>query len=409
MVSKMPAEEGRLSYPGAGMTSHREQDDARTFRNRTLVVAGVLLGVAVAIWLAHRLANLLFMIFVSVFVAVAFEPPVHFLEKRGWKRGLATGVVLLVALLVFIGFTAALAPLFIAQIGQLVEAIPDYLEALLAFLSNNLGIDLDFDPQSIGEEMIENLQNFGGILAGGLISVGASVAGFVFFAATVALFSFFMIAELPKLQRTVLSFMPETQQRRALRIWDVAVEKMGGYIYSRLVLAVISGAVAAAALGLLGVPFAVPLGIWVGVLSQFVPVVGTYLAMVFPAVVALTFNDTSTLIWVLVIFIAYQQVENYLFAPYITKRTMEIHPAVSVGAIIAGASLLGGVGVLLALPMTGIIQAIISESRRSYDVVLDRSQTDPDGDQPSVLDRSQTDPEGDQPSAPGVDDPSDPI
>ena len=365
------------------MVSYEERDDARTFRSRTLVVAGVLLGVGAVLWLGYRLANLLFMILVSVFVAVAFEPPVHFLERRGWKRGLATGLVFLVALLALVGFTAALAPLFVAQIGQLVEAIPEYLEALMAFLSNTLGIELDFDPQTIGKEMIENLQNLGGPLAGGLLSIGASVAGFLFFATTVALFSFFMIAELPKLQTTVLSFMPEDKQRRAIRIWDVAVEKMGGYIYSRLVLAVVGATVSAAALGLLGVPFAIPLGIWVGVLSQFVPVVGTYLAMVFPAVVALTFNDTSTLIWVLVVFVAYQQVENYLFAPYITKRTMEIHPAVSVGAIIAGASLLGGIGVILALPTTGIIQAIISESRRRHDVVLDQPETDADGDDPS--------------------------
>lgn len=377
----MPGDRVHRSYADRGMVSQTGRDDARTFRNRTLVVAGVLLAVAAVLFLGYRLANLLFMIFVSVFVAVAFEPPVHFLEKRGWKRGLATGVVFLGALILFIGFTAALAPLFVAQISELVEGVPDYVEAVLAFLAG-LGIDLDFDPQAIGDEIIENLQNVGGSLAGGLISVGASVAGFLFFATTVTLFSFFMVAELPELQRTVLSFMPEERQRRAMRIWDVAVEKMGGYIYSRLVLAVLSGVVAAAALGLLGVPYAISLGVWVGVLSQFVPVVGTYLAMIFPAVVALTFNDTTTLVWVILIFIAYQQVENYLVAPYITKRTMEIHPAVSVGAIIAGASLLGGVGVILALPMTGIIQAIISESRRSYDVILDMPEPDQGGTTP---------------------------
>ncbi len=374
----MPAERSTGSYAGSGMVASSGRDDARTFRNRTLVVAGVLLGVAAVLFLGYRLANLLFMVFVSVFVAVAFEPPVHFLEKRGWRRGLATGVVFIVALGVALGFAAALAPLFVAQIGELLEAMPDYLEAVLGFLADNLGIELDVDPEVIGREIIDNLQDVGGTLAGGLISLGASLAGFLFFATTVALFSFFMLAELPKLQRTVLSFMPEQQQRSAMRIWDVAVEKMGGYIYSRLVLAVLSATVAAAALGLLGVPFAISLGIWVGVLSQFVPVVGTYLAMVLPAVVALTFNDTATLIWVLVIFIAYQQVENYVFGPFITKRTMEIHPAVSVGAIIAGASLLGGVGVLLALPMTGIIQAIISESRRSYQVILDEPENEVD-------------------------------
>ena len=182
-----------------------------------------------------------------------------------------------------------------------------------------------------------------------------------------------MIAELPALQRTVLSAMPEDRQRRALHIGDVAVEKMGGYIYSRLILAMISATLTTIFLSLLDVPFALSLGIWVGVLSQFIPVVGTYLAAILPAVVALTFNSPATALWVIVYFTIYQQIENYVFSPRITKRTMEIHPAVSVAAIIIGGTLMGGIGVVLALPVTGIIQAIISESRNTYEVILDDS------------------------------------
>jgi len=137
---------------------------------------------------------------------------------------------------------------------------------------------------------------------------------------------------------------------------------------------VLSGTLTAIYLSILGVPFAVSLGIWVGVLSQFVPVVGTYLAAVLPTIVALTFRDGATAIWVVVFFLAYQQLENYLIAPRITRKTMEIHPAISVAAIIIGGTLLGGIGVILALPMAGIIQAILSESRESYDVILDEPE-----------------------------------
>jgi predicted PurR-regulated permease PerM len=153
----------------------------------------------------------------------------------------------------------------------------------------------------------------------------------------------------------------------------VAVEKMGGYIYSRLILAVVSATFTTIFLSLLNVPFALSLGIWVGVLSQFIPVVGTYLAAILPALVALTFNSPIIALWVIVYFTVYQQIENYLFSPRITKRTMEIHPAVSVAAIIIGGTLMGGIGVVLALPMTGIIQAIISESRKTYEVILDET------------------------------------
>ena len=81
------------------------------------------------------------------------------------------------------------------------------------------------------------------------------------------------------------------------------------------------------------------LGIWVGVLSQFIPVIGTYLAAILPALVALSATDITTTLWVVVYFIAYQQVENFLIAPRITKRTMEIHPAISIAAIIIGGGL----------------------------------------------------------------------
>ncbi|HZD23995.1 MAG TPA: AI-2E family transporter [Acidimicrobiia bacterium] len=354
------------------MTDPSAPADDRVFIRRTLTVALVVLVVAGVLWLVFTLRSILFMIFVAVFVTVAFEPPVHFLSKRGWRRGSATGVVFGVAVVVAAVFVWALAPLFIQQFRRLVDSIPELVESTLTFAEDALGFDVSqVDPVEVGRNLLNSVQSLGGALFGGLVGLAASLVSFVFFATTVALFSFYMIAELPRLQRTVLSFMPETRQRRALHIWNVAVEKMGGYIYSRLILAALSAAVTTIVLGFLHVPFALSLGIWVGVLSQFVPVVGTYLASVLPALVALTFNGLGTALWTLLYFVAYQQVENYLISPRITKRTMEIHPAVSVAAIIIGGTLMGGIGVILALPMAGIIQAIVGERRNSYDVVLD--------------------------------------
>ena len=360
------------------MTDRPAPEERVVFVRRTLTVALVLIGVAVALWLLFELSNVIFMVFVSLFVAVAFEPPVHFLAKRGWRRGAAAGVTFGVAFLLISFFIWALAPLFVSQFQELVDAIPGMVESLMEFLETRFGFDLaEIDQAEVGRNLLTSVQGLTGIVTGGILGLTASLFGFIFFATTVALFSFYMIAELPKLQRTVLSSMPAERQRRAMQIWDVAVEKMGGYIYSRLILAIISAALTTIVLTILDVPFALSLGIWVGVLSQFVPVVGTYLASILPAIVALTFNDLNTAIWAVVFFIGYQQVENYLIAPRITKRTMEIHPAISVAAIIIGGNLLGGIGVILALPMAGIIQAIISEWRKTYAVILDETEGEP--------------------------------
>lgn len=360
------------------MTEPQNLDD-RTLVRRVLVIAGVMLSILAGLWLVVALRSLLFMVVVSVFVAVTLMPPVHFLANRGWRRGAATGVVFLAAFLGLALFLWALAPVVINQVGSLIDSLPDLVVAGAAFLQDTLGFDLsEFDPRAAGADLAESIAPFGQVLVGGLVGLGATIAGFLIFVTTVALFSFYMVADFPRLQSTVLSFLPADGQRHAMRVWDVAVEKMGGYVYSRLVLAVISGGLSALFLWALDVPFALSLGVWVGVISQAIPVIGTYLAAFLPAVVALSSRGAGAMLWVIIIFVAYQQVENYLIAPPLTRRTMAIHPAVSVAAILAGGALMGAIGVVLALPVTGIVQALVSETRRRHDLVIDNAPAAPD-------------------------------
>jgi predicted PurR-regulated permease PerM len=356
----------------AAMPKTAEREDSKVFRRRTIVVAGVVIVTAVVGFLLYRLASLIIMVFVAVFVAVAVEPPVHYLTKRGWRRGAAAGAVFLVVFLIFVTFFVALAPLFVDQVSELITALPGYIESVSLLAEDWFGVELSTETlQEEAAGLSGIISGAGGTIVGGVMSVTTGIASFLFFATTVTLFSFYIVADLPQLQRTILSTMPEERQRDALHVWDVAVEKMGGYIYSRLILALVSATLTAAVLAFFGVPFAIPLGLWVGVLSQFIPVVGTYLGAILPVVVALSAQGTATMLWVIVYFVAYQQVENFVIAPRITRRTMEIHPAISIGAIIVGSLLLGPLGVILALPMTGIVQALISETRKRHDVILD--------------------------------------
>jgi predicted PurR-regulated permease PerM len=363
----------------------RDRHVART----TLVASLTVLAVAAVVWLLFRISNVLFMGFVALFVAIALEPAVHYLAKRGWRRGAATGVVFLAAFLLMVGFLVALAPLIIDQLTDLGQAVPNYVESLVDWVNQTFGVDISIDLDQVTDQADQAVGwlsgNAGGII-GGVLGVGSAIGGFFIFVTTVALFAFYMVAELPKLQKTVLQTMDEERQRRAIHIWDVAVEKMGGYIYSRLILALIGGIIAAIFLTVLKVPYALPLGIWIGVLSQFIPVIGTYLAAILPAVVALSSGGWSTTLWVVLFFIGYQQVENLLISPRITKRTMSIHPAISIAAIIIGGSLLGPIGIILALPVTGIIQALISESTKRHEVVVEMSSEGGDDDDPDADD-----------------------
>lgn len=338
-------------------------------RKASLTVALTLLGVAAVLWFLFQIRGLLYMIFVALFISVALEPAVQFLDKRGWKRGLATGVVFLLTALAAAGLIASVVPVVLVQAADLVSDLPEYITALEEQLGDLLEIDLlapAAEREVTGAGSL--LGRLGTGVAGGLVGFGSTVIGVTFQAFTIALFTFYMVAEGPELRRTVLSFLPARRQREALRIWEIAVEKTGGYVYSRLILAAVSAAFTTGLLLILDVDFALALGIWVGVLGQFVPVVGTYVGAVLPVLVALA-DDPVKALWVGIGLVAYQQFENLVIGPRITSRTMAIHPAVSVAAIIVGGTLMGASGVVLALPVSAIVQAVISTTIERHQVI----------------------------------------
>jgi predicted PurR-regulated permease PerM len=178
-----------------------------------------------------------------------------------------------------------------------------------------------------------------------------------------------MIAEGPRLRHAVCSILPPRRQEEVLRAWEIGIEKTGGYVYSRLLLAGISGATAFIVFVALGVPFPFALALWIGLVSQFIPTVGTYIAAVVPLVVTLFERGTIAAIIVLVYILIYQQIENYLLSPRVTAHTMELHPAVAFGSVIAGASLFGATGAFLALPATATLQSALSVYVRRHEVV----------------------------------------
>ena len=150
------------------MNKTEERTDNRVFRRRTLVVAGVLLLTALAIFLLFRLRNLLFMVFVALFIAVALEPPVHFLEKRGWKRGLATGLVFLVGFLLIVAFVALLVPLFVNQVNELIDQLPGYIDSVAQQLND--WFNLDISTESLQQEaagLPDLIAGAGGTILGG--------------------------------------------------------------------------------------------------------------------------------------------------------------------------------------------------------------------------------------------------
>jgi predicted PurR-regulated permease PerM len=192
--------------------------------------------------------------------------------------------------------------------------------------------------------------------------------GWLLKALSVTLFTFYLVADGPRMRRAICSRLAPDRQRQVLSVWELAISKTGGYLYSRALLALVSAVFHYIVFQSAGIQAPVPLALWVGLVSQFLPVVGTYIAGVLPILIAFLDSPTKAAV-VLAFIIVYQQLENYFFAPRITARTMELHPAVAFGAALAGYELLGAAGAILALPAAAMVQAITSEWGQRHPVI----------------------------------------
>jgi predicted PurR-regulated permease PerM len=355
----------------------------RERRRRTdhldLPLAGTLaVGLAAGILLAQllgatvgRLHGLLITLVVSLFLSFAMEPAVQWLSRRGMRRGPGTLVVFLVALLLFTGFIAAMAPLIVSQVTNLMQAGPDLLGNLAEQARNLPGEAGDAVADWLQRQQAELPQRvpaIAGQVATGAVGVGSTLLGGLLQLLTTALVTFYLVADGPRLRRTLVSRMQPANQREFLQVWELAIAKTGGYVYSRVLTAVTSAAFHVVAFTLIEVPYSVALGVWVGIISSLIPVIGTYLAGALPLVIVLA-DDPVKALWVLAAVVLYQQIENYLVAPRITAATMELHPALAFVSVLIGGALLGVPGALLALPAVAIVAALISAYGERHEVM----------------------------------------
>lgn len=340
---------------------------------RGMLAALALVGCfQLAQWAFQQLIGLLMNVLIAFFLALAMEPAVDWLAARGMRRGVATGLGFLVLLLAAAGFFTALGSVFAAQITQIVEDLPDYVNDLIQSVNAAFGTRLEVGQLQSDVLHSDWLRDYLRSNASNVWGLSASVLGVVFQLLTVFLFTFYFTAEGPRLRRALCSVLPPARQAEVLRAWEIAVAKTGGYIYSRGLMAVVSGLAHYLFLELMDVPYAPALGVWVGVVSQFIPTVGTYLAGSLAILIAFTVAPWVAL-WVLAFVLVYQQFENYLLQPRITARTVSIHPAVAFGSVVAGTALLGVVGALIAIPATATLQGFLGAYVKRYDVTDPRA------------------------------------
>ncbi|KDN77431.1 membrane protein [Streptomyces olindensis] len=338
---------------------------------RAMVLALALVAVfQLGSWAFHQLTGLLINVLIAFFLALAIEPAVSWMASRGMRRGLATFVVFIGVMIVAAGFVTLLGSILADQIIKMIEGFPEYLDSVINWINTHFKTDLKRVDIQEGLLRSDWLRNYVQNSATGVLDVSAQVIGGLFQLLTIALFSFYFAADGPRLRRALCSVLPPARQAEVLRAWEIAVNKTGGYIYSRGLMALISGIAHFVLLQVLDVPYAPVLAVWVGLVSQFIPTIGTYLAGALPMLIAFTVNPWYAL-WVLIFVVIYQQFENYVLQPKLTSKTVDIHPAVAFGSVIAGTALLGAVGALIAIPAIATLQAFLGAYVKRYDVTDD--------------------------------------
>jgi predicted PurR-regulated permease PerM len=275
--------------------------------------------------------------------------------------------------------------IFIPMIARLATVIgengTEWLNDLVAWISDTFGVEL-WNPQASEEAsqaVSEWLRGWVDQIFGTVVGIVSAGIGFLFWMATVAMFTFYFTAQAPQLRNAVLSLFSPRVQERLGWTWDRAIKETGGYFYSRLILMLINGTGFFFTMVVVGVPAALSLGLaFIGAfIAAFIPAVGTYIGSAIPALVTLAIQGLVPALIVVAYAIVYQQIENYILSPKISANTMTLNGGLAFGAALFGGAVAGPLGAFMALPVTALVSAFIAEYGRRNVVVYESPHDSP--------------------------------
>ncbi len=331
-------------------------------RPRTILrVLMLVLAVAVAlevIWIARHVISWLV---IALFLALALDPLVGWLERRTrLGRGASIGLAYLIVLVVIVGVGATFVPKLVDETNGFVDALPNYVHDVthgrgrLGFLETKYQI----------VEKVRKAVRDGGAtkvlgLSGAAVSVTKSVITVVAATVTIIFLTFFMLLEGRDWAERCFSLFPEESRPRWRRVGHDIYRTVGGYVTGNILISVIAGASITVVLLIMGVPYAVALGLIVAFLD-LIPLAGATVAGVIVCLVAFLHSIPAGIV-VLAFFILYQQLENHFLQPVIYGRTVQLSPLAVLVAVLVGAELAGILGALAAIPVAGSLQVIVRD------------------------------------------------
>jgi predicted PurR-regulated permease PerM len=338
------------------------QGSSETARGRMVYVGvGLVFALVLASYLVYQIAVAVLVLLLTVLFSVMISGPVDYLERQGVGRGLGT-LAVFGGLVLILGIAGrALIPVIEDQARELAETLPALLENaqdLVARLQSSLGLQTSFglDPQNV----LDSTRSFlsGGALATVAI-VGAGLANVLSFAVVIIIATVYAVAQPAPLINGFVALFPAGRRQRVREILREVYETLQRWFLGQLASMTIIGVLSTVALSLIGIPFALLLGILSGLVS-FIPFVGPAISVIPPILLALL-GDPIDALWVVLAYVVIQTVESYLVYPLVMSRAVSLHPAVVMFALLIMGTLFGFVGVLLAVPLVTALHVLLRE------------------------------------------------
>jgi len=312
----------------------------------------------VGLYALYTVRAILVRILIALFIAVSLDPAVRQLARRGMRRGFAVALIFALALVLVSAFLVSVIPPLVTQFGNLVDDLPDYLHRLQSNSSQFRELN---DRYNVSDQLQGMVGTLPSRLGTGLLGFAGRVFGAVFNGLTVLVFTVYFMADMPRIRSGLVRLFPVSRRPQARQVVDLVVDKVGGYMIGNIIISLIAGVVSFIAFTILGVPFPVPLAFVVAI-CDLIPMIGATLGAIIGVTVALFSTDLwPTTVLVAAFFVAYQQLENYLIAPRVLKTTVELGAAAVLIAGLIGATVLGLVGALMAIPVAAAFNVLLNE------------------------------------------------
>jgi predicted PurR-regulated permease PerM len=322
------------------------------------------LGVAAALLLVRVVlaaAPVLLLVGIALFFAIGLDPAVSWLQRRGLRRGWAVFAIVAAVLAVLTAFVAAATPPLVNQAAGLRTELPQYLERLerdneiVRQLDERFGV-IDRLKSMVSGEAREGEPGLGSGALGNAVGVARGVLAAFASTLTVAVLALYFLASLAHLKQTAYRLVPKSRRERFSVLADQALDQIGAYLLGNLATSVIAASTSFVFFVIVGIPYPFPLAVVIA-FTGLIPLVGATIGSVVAVFVGFLVS-VPVGIATLVFSFVYQQFENFVLAPRVMQRALDVSPLATIVAALIGAALLGMFGALLAVPVAASIQII---------------------------------------------------